>query len=185
MKEAPIQAQLTTDKAVSDFEVLKDSLHEARHCPGADGRSVLWSRGRVERAPPRGVVGAAQRRTCASPAAGGRTCPCASPRGAACAGRRWTPPPASHCRRPPASGAERPLRRSARALRLPVSALLCSVAPGLPRGARPGREGGRGRSARCSRFRRRQLHLPRLSISAPRFRILDPRPLVPDPGYSP
>lgn len=142
MKDAPIQAQLT-NKAVSVFEVLKDSLHKASHFPGADGRSVLGSGGPVERAPPRGVVGAAQRRTCASPAAGGITRPCASPRGAACAGRRWPPPPASHRRRPPASRAERPLRRSARALRLPVSALLCGVAPGLRRGARPGREGGR------------------------------------------
>lgn len=127
----------------------------------------------MQRAPPRGVVGAARR--CAARVRAwrlvGRTCPCGSPRRAVCAGRRCSPPPPSPRRRPPGSRTERPLRRSARALRLPVSARLCGVAPGLRRGAWPGREGGRGRSARRSRFLRRRLHLPRFPSSAPRSRI--------------
>lgn len=87
------------------------------------------------------------------------------------------PPPSRVRSRAPSS----PLRPR---LRHPVSSLLCGVAPGLRRGARPGREGGRGRSARPSGFLRRRLHLPRSPVSAPRSRILDPRLLIPDP-YSP
>lgn len=91
-------------------------------------------------------------------------------------GRRLKSLPLPSCVRSPAPSS--PLRPR---LRLPVSARLCGVAPGLRRGARPGREGGRGRSARRSGFLRRRLHLTHSPISAPRCRILDPRPLIPDP----
>lgn len=92
---------------------------------GASSRDRGW----VRRAPPQGVVCAALRRTCASPAAGGRSGPSEFPRGLASADWRWLPSPQSG-RRSPASGAS--------AFRLRVSARPGGTASGLRRSTRPG-----------------------------------------------
>lgn len=127
----------------------------------------------------RGVVCAALRRTCASPAAGGRSGTSEFPRGAASADRRWLPSPPSG-RRSPASRAERLLCRLARAFRLRVSAWPGSTAPGLRRSTRPG-----GWLAAVAARAVPVFPPPAPHFSLSGFQIPNSRSVLPDPGSSP